>query len=142
MVSSVTAAAAAAWVWPSAKKLSGLIGAPSGSIRSPVKAAPLRSPCPSPYNPTKEGSFMSDRSVLIVDDEKNIRLTLSLALEKLNIPVDTAVNGEEALKKLAEKSYGLMLLDLRMPGIDGMEVLRRVPAIRPEAKVVIITAYG
>jgi FixJ family two-component response regulator len=85
---------------------------------------------------------MSDRSVLIVDDEKNIRLTLSLALEKLNIPVDTAVNGEEALKKLAEKSYGLMLLDLRMPGIDGMEVLRRVPAIRPEAKVVIITAYG
>jgi len=85
---------------------------------------------------------MSNRSVLIVDDEKNIRLTLSMALEKLNVPVDTAVNGEEALQKLAEKSYGLMLLDLRMPGIDGMEVLRRVPEIRPEVKVVIITAYG
>lgn len=85
---------------------------------------------------------MSNRSVLIVDDEKNIRLTLSMALEKLNFPVDTAVNGEEALKKLAEKSYGLMLLDLRMPGIDGMEVLRRVPEIRPEVQVVIITAYG
>jgi DNA-binding response OmpR family regulator len=85
---------------------------------------------------------MSNRSVLIVDDEKNIRLTLSMALEKLNLPVDTAVNGEEALNKLAEKSYALMLLDLRMPGIDGMEVLKRVPAIRPEAKVVVITAYG
>ena len=85
---------------------------------------------------------MSDRSVLIVDDEKNIRLTLALALEKLNIPVDTAANGEEALKKLAEKSYALMLLDLRMPGIDGLEVLRRVPEIRPEVKVVIITAWG
>jgi len=85
---------------------------------------------------------MSDRSVLIVDDEKNIRLTLSLALEMLNIPVDTAANGTEALKKLAEKSYGLMLLDLRMPGIDGMEVLKRVPEIRPEVKVVIITAFG
>lgn len=85
---------------------------------------------------------MSDRSVLIVDDEKNIRLTLSLALENLHIPVDTAVNGEEALRKLTEKSYGLMLLDLRMPGIDGMEVLRRVPEIRPEVKVVIITAWG
>ena len=85
---------------------------------------------------------MSDRSVLIVDDEKNIRLTLALALEKLNIPVDTAVNGEEALQKLAEKSYALMLLDLRMPGIDGLEVLRRVPEIRPEVKVVIITAWG
>jgi FixJ family two-component response regulator len=85
---------------------------------------------------------MSGRSVLIVDDEKNIRLTLSLALEKLNLPVDTADSGEEALKKLAAKSYALMLLDLRMPGIDGMEVLRRVPEIRPEVKVVIITAWG
>ncbi|MFA5183412.1 MAG: response regulator [Syntrophales bacterium] len=85
---------------------------------------------------------MADRSVLIVDDEKNIRLTLSLALEKLNLPVDTAVNGEEALGKLKEKSYALMLLDLRMPGIDGMDVLRRVPSIRPEVKVVIITAWG
>jgi FixJ family two-component response regulator len=85
---------------------------------------------------------MADRPVLIVDDEKNIRLTLSLALEKLNLPVDTAVNGEEALGKLKEKSYALMLLDLRMPGLDGMEVLRRVPSIRPEVKVVIITAWG
>ena len=59
---------------------------------------------------------MSERSVLIVDDEKNIRLTLALALEKLNLPVDTAGNGDEALSKLAEKSYALMLLDLRMPG--------------------------
>ncbi|MCJ7818677.1 MAG: response regulator, partial [Syntrophales bacterium] len=83
---------------------------------------------------------MSDRSVLIVDEEEHIRLTLALALEKLNIPVDTAVNGEEALQKLAEKSYSLMLLDLRMPGIDGLEVLRRVPEIRPEVKVIIITA--
>jgi len=80
--------------------------------------------------------------VLIVDDEKNIRLTLALALEQLNIPVDTAANGEEALQKLAEKSYGLMLLDLRMPGIDGLEVLKRVPELRPEVKVVIITAWG
>jgi FixJ family two-component response regulator len=85
---------------------------------------------------------MSDRSVLIVDDEKNIRLTLSLALETLNIPVDTAANGEEALQKLAQRSYGLMLLDLRMPGLDGLEVLRRVPELRPEVKVVIITAWG
>ena len=85
---------------------------------------------------------MADRSVLIVDDEIYIRTTLSFALEKMNLSVDTAASGAEALNKLAEKSYGLMLLDLRMPGIDGMEVLRRVPEIRPEVKVVIITAYG
>jgi FixJ family two-component response regulator len=85
---------------------------------------------------------MTSKPVLIVDDEKNIRLTLALALEKLNIPVDTAAKGDEALQKLAEKSYSLTLLDLRMPGINGMEVLRRAQEIRPEIKVVIITAWG
>jgi DNA-binding response OmpR family regulator len=85
---------------------------------------------------------MADRSVLIVDDEIYIRMTLSFALEKLNFSVDTAASGTEALKKLAERSYAVMLLDLRIPGVDGMEVLKRVPEIRPEVKVVIITAYG
>ena len=85
---------------------------------------------------------MTDRSVLIVDDEKNIRLTLSMALEKLDLMVDNAASGEEALDKLAEKPYALMLLDLRMPGIDGMEILRRASQLRPDVKVVIITAYG
>jgi DNA-binding response OmpR family regulator len=85
---------------------------------------------------------MNDRSVLIVDDEQSIRLTLAMALEKLEIPVATAENGQEALDMLAKKPYSLMLLDLRMPGIDGMEVLRRVSGLRPEVKVVIITAYG
>jgi FixJ family two-component response regulator len=85
---------------------------------------------------------MKDKSVLIVDDEKSIRLTLAMALEKLEVPVDQAENGEEALAMLAKKPYSLMLLDLRMPGIDGMEVLRRVSEVRPEVKVVIITAYG
>jgi FixJ family two-component response regulator len=85
---------------------------------------------------------MKDKSVLIVDDEKSIRLTLAMALEKLEVPVDQAENGEEVLAMLAKKPYSLMLLDLRMPGIDGMEVLRRVSEVRPEVKVVIITAYG
>ena len=52
---------------------------------------------------------MKEKSVLIVDDEKNIRLTLSQALESLNLEVDTALNGEEALEKLNQKEYGLML---------------------------------
>jgi FixJ family two-component response regulator len=85
---------------------------------------------------------LKEKSVLIVDDEKSIRLTLAMALEKLEVPVDQAENGEEALAMLAKKPYGLMLLDLRMPGVDGMEVLRRVSNVRPELRVVIITAYG
>ena len=85
---------------------------------------------------------MTAKPTLIVDDEKNIRLALSMALEQLDIPVETAASGEEALDKIAAGGYGVMLLDLRMPGLDGMEVLRRVAKERPEIKVIIITAYG
>jgi DNA-binding response OmpR family regulator len=85
---------------------------------------------------------MTAKTILIVDDEKNIRLALSMTLEKLDMPVETAASGEEALERLAQGEYGLMLLDLRMPGLDGMAVLRQVAKERPEIKVIIITAYG
>lgn len=80
--------------------------------------------------------------VLIVDDEKNIRLTLSQAISSLPVEIETAENGEQALKKVEEGMFAMILLDLRMPGIDGMEVLRRLRDDRPEIPVVIITAHG
>jgi CheY-like chemotaxis protein len=82
------------------------------------------------------------KPILVVDDEKNIRLTLSQSLESLGFPIQTAVNGEEALKKLEEAEFGLLLLDLKMPGMDGMEVLHRVRDRWPAIPVIIITAYG
>jgi DNA-binding response OmpR family regulator len=85
---------------------------------------------------------MINKPILIVDDEKNIRLTLSQALETMGAEIDTAANGEEALTKLKEKEFGLILLDIRMPGMDGMEVLHRVREIRPDIRVIMITAYG
>ncbi len=89
----------------------------------------------------KPSSIDKDRSVLIVDDEKNIRLTLAQALKVLDISIDTAANGEEALLKLNEKEFDLLLLDLSMPGVDGMEVLRRVKEIRPGTRVIVLSAY-
>jgi DNA-binding NtrC family response regulator len=85
---------------------------------------------------------MRANRVLIVDDEKNVRLTLSQALESLNLPTDAAINGEEALAKLRETDYGLLLLDLKMPGMDGMKVLQRVRELKPHVAVIIITAHG
>jgi DNA-binding response OmpR family regulator len=85
---------------------------------------------------------MEAKPILIVDDEKNICLTLSQALEVLGVETDTALDGEEALVKLGNKEFGLILLDLRMPGMDGMEVLRRVREIRPDIRIIILTAYG
>jgi FixJ family two-component response regulator len=85
---------------------------------------------------------MEKKPILIVDDEKNIRLTMSQSLESLEVPVQTAVNGEEALQKLQETAFGVVFLDLKMPGMDGMEVLRRIKNKWPKTRVVIITAHG
>jgi DNA-binding response OmpR family regulator len=85
---------------------------------------------------------MEKKPILVVDDEKNIRLTMSQSLEPLEIPVQTAVNGEDALQKLREHPFGLVFLDLKMPGMDGMDVLRRIRDDWPKIRVIIITAHG
>lgn len=85
---------------------------------------------------------MATKSVLIVDDEKNIRLTVRAALAALRVDTGEAANGAEALEKLNNESYAAVLLDLKMPGMDGMEVLRRMRDTGCDAPVIIITAYG
>ena len=85
---------------------------------------------------------MKTNKILIVDDEKNIRLTISQVLADMDVETDTAINGEEALVKLQNTEFGLVLLDLRMPGMDGMEVLEKLRKDRPDIRVVIITAHG
>ncbi len=85
---------------------------------------------------------MNAGSILIVDDESNIRLTLSQALETLGVEIDTAANGEEAIEKLKKKEFTIVLLDLRMPGISGMEVLAKLRETRPDIRAIIMTAYG
>ncbi|MDD2998548.1 MAG: response regulator [Candidatus Riflebacteria bacterium] len=85
---------------------------------------------------------MKKNLVLIVDDEKNIRLTMTQSLESINFSVQTAVNGEEALQKLCESSFDLVCLDLKMPGMDGMDVLRQIRKNWPQTSVIIVTAYG
>lgn len=85
---------------------------------------------------------MSMQRVLIVDDERNIRLTLKGALEGIGLEVDAVFQGEEALDKLSERPYAAMILDLRLPGMDGLDVLREVSQRHAGTKVIIITAYG
>jgi DNA-binding NtrC family response regulator len=85
---------------------------------------------------------MSRATALIIDDEKNIRLTLSKCLSFIDIAADEAINGEEGLKKINEKTYDMIFLDLKMPGMNGLEVLRRIREKDPSTSVVIITAHG
>ncbi len=85
---------------------------------------------------------MPNPKILIVDDEKNLRLTMSMSLEPLGYEIGTAVDGEEALRQLEEQNFDLMLLDIRMPGMDGIEVLRRASKQHPEVRIIMVSAHG
>jgi DNA-binding NtrC family response regulator len=81
------------------------------------------------------------KTILIADDEKAIRRTLELHLCEEGYEVLTAVDGPDAVAKAVEKEVDLVLLDLRLPGMDGFEVLRSIKERRPALPVVMITAY-
>lgn len=81
-------------------------------------------------------------SVLIVDDEPSILQTLSGLLSDEGFEVSTAVNGYEALKIIDSESPDLVLLDIWMPGIDGIETLQEIKKSNPHIQVIIITGHG
>jgi len=81
------------------------------------------------------------KPVLIVEDENIMRESLRDWLKEEGYEVDTAESGEEALQKIGEKEFGVAVLDLKLPGKDGLEVLREATAQNPKFKGVIITAY-
>ena len=85
---------------------------------------------------------MLNKKILIIDDEKNIRITLGQCLTSADCEVETAVDGEHGLLKYNESTYEVVLLDMMMPGIDGIEVLRRIKAKDPLQNVIMITAHG
>jgi DNA-binding response OmpR family regulator len=83
------------------------------------------------------------KPILIVDDEKNIRLTVAKAMEAFGVDIGEAESGEEALSRIKEKDYGVIILDLKLPGgMNGIEVLRQVRETRPDIQVIMISAYG
>lgn len=84
---------------------------------------------------------MSD-SILIVDDERGIRETLRAVLEDEGFTVDAAGSGEECLKALERRAFGCVLLDVWLPGIDGLETLRQLRAGGSESAVVMISGHG
>jgi excisionase family DNA binding protein len=99
-----------------------------GSSRAPVKA-PLRA--------------VTDRPrILVVDDEASIRDLLAKTLALAEYDVDTAADGRTALERLRMYSYDLLIADLRMPGTDGLAVIREAKRLKEDLPVVIITGYS
>lgn len=86
--------------------------------------------------------FQLPAKVLLVDDEREFVETLSERLLMRDMGSAVAYDGESALSLVQEDEPEVMILDLKMPGIDGIEVLRRVKATRPEIEVIILTGHG
>ncbi len=82
------------------------------------------------------------KKILVVDDEEAIRLLYREELTEAGYHVDVAQDGVEALQKLQQARPDLMTIDLRMPGMDGIELLSRVRAMYRDLPIVISTAYG
>jgi DNA-binding response OmpR family regulator len=80
--------------------------------------------------------------VFLVDDEKEFVTTLSERIEMRNFCCNVAFSGEQALEWLGRESCDVMVLDLNMPGMDGIETLKKARVIRPEIKTIILTGHG
>jgi DNA-binding NtrC family response regulator len=80
--------------------------------------------------------------VLLVDDEDDFLQTLADRLKIRGLSVVTANTGEEAICKVSEQDFDAIIVDLSMPGLDGIETTQRIKALRPTAEVIILTGHG
>ena len=80
--------------------------------------------------------------ILVIEDEVAVNNNIRKILVKKGYQVDQAVTKEEALQKIEQRGYRLVLLDLKIPGVKGLELLRAIREKRPESMVIIITGYA
>jgi len=85
---------------------------------------------------------MSGKKVLLVDDEQKFVEVLAMRLEARSLEVDTAATGEQALEQVKDKVYDAIVLDIAMPGLDGMETLKRLKDRNPDCQVVLLSGHA
>jgi excisionase family DNA binding protein len=110
----------------------------SQRLRGGTRATPAPAPSAAPVSrPTAEHP-----RILVVDDESSIRDLLSKTLALAEYDVDTAPDGRSALERLRLYPYDLLIADLKMPGIDGLSVIREAKRLKSDLPVIIITGYS
>jgi DNA-binding NtrC family response regulator len=85
---------------------------------------------------------MDHEKILVVEDDASMGFFLSEAMQKQGYQVDVVASGEEALERIAQGRFNLVILDLKLPSMDGMEVLANIKMTNPELVVIMITAHG
>ncbi|MFV0436337.1 MAG: response regulator [Desulfopila sp.] len=80
--------------------------------------------------------------ILLVDDEEEFLVSLKARLEIRGMQVDTAANGEDAISLADRQEYDAIIVDLSMPGIDGLETLERIKEINPDAELIMLTGHA
>lgn len=85
---------------------------------------------------------MNKYNIMVIDDEKIVGSMAKRSLEQDGYEVETFLNGESALARLKEKSFDVVITDLKMKGIDGLEILRTVKQLYPGTVVIMITAFA
>ena len=83
-----------------------------------------------------------EAKVLLVDDEQDFLETLSSRLEMRGLKVSAVTSGEQAIAEAKEQEYDAIVVDLSMPGIDGLETLKRIKADNPNAEIIMLTGHG
>lgn len=81
------------------------------------------------------------RLILVVDDDKEVRAALTRIFSKEGYEVTAAANGEEAIELIGKNHFKLVITDLRMPGIGGLELLKKIKTNKPDTLVIILTAF-
>ncbi len=92
--------------------------------------------CEQQYSP------LALRQVLVVDDEAVIREGMRRILESDGYCVETSASGKTALEKMQERDFDVVITDLKMPGMDGIEVLKAIKILQPDVPVLMITGYA
>ncbi len=85
---------------------------------------------------------MAEIKVLIVDDEEEFANTLAERMRNRDIMADIVGNGEDAIKSVSDTVYDAIILDLIMPGLDGIETLKQILSINPDLQVILLTGRG
>jgi len=80
--------------------------------------------------------------ILIIEDDEEMRALLKDSLLEDGIEFDSAENGSEAIRKLAEEPFDLVITDIRMPGLTGLDILPGIKKLQPETCIIVITAFG